>query len=151
MCFGLSGFIKSVLFYNCRRGDDLEMKAKSKCPPKEMMKNRLHKLGNEVSVDIPPTVEISRRGQSVIMESNGVVYPVTRSVLKPFVREVVKSDRTVTIKTNGLSLPQINDIADFMKKNDDTNSGATIEIKINRDRETSKLISGEINIKGGKK
>ena len=81
------------------------------------------------------------------MVKSGRVYPVTHSVLKSLTRAIVDTASEVKIKTNGLTITQVDKIANVIRANEN----ATVEVMLPKYTRVDQAMVGEIYIKGDKK
>lgn len=142
-------FIKAIVSNFYPKGDDFAMSAtmmKSK-PKISHRSKKMEKICEDVATNIPSELEINRIGRSVVMVKGGRVYPVTHSVLKPLTKAIVDTSSEVKITTNGLTIAQVDKIANVIS----TNADATVEVKLPKyNTIADQSIVGEIYIKGGK-
>lgn len=104
-------------------------------------KNR--KICEAVASDIPSEIEINSIGRSVVMIKSGRLYPVTHSVLKSLTQAIVDSASEVKIKTNGLTITQVDKIANVIRANEN----ATVEVTLPKYTRVNQAMLGEIRIK----
>lgn len=141
-------FIKAIISKFYPKGDEFSMSA-TMLKPKPSVSQRskkMEKICESVVANIPSELEINRMGRSVVMVKSGRVYPVTHSVLKPLTKAIVDTESEVKIKTNGLTIAQVDKIANVISANEN----ATVEVTLPKYARGDEAIVGEIYIKGGK-
>lgn len=108
---------------------------------------KMEKICEAVVANIPDEIEINRIGRSVIMVKSGRVYPVTHSVLKSLTKAIINTSSEVKIKTNGLTITQVDKIANVISANEN----AIVEVTLPKYTRTDQAMVGEIYIKSDKK
>ena len=79
------------------------------------------------------------------MIKSGRFYPVTHSVLNSLTQAIVDTATDVKIKTNGLTITEVDRIANVIRANEN----ATVEVTLPKYTRADQAMLGEINIRLG--
>lgn len=141
-------FIKAIISKFYLKGDEFSMSATMLKPKPNVSQrsSKMEKISASVVANIPSELEINRMGRSVVMVKSGRVYPVTHSVLTPLTKAIVETGSEVKIRTNGLTIAQVDKIANVIRANEN----AAVEVTLPKYARVGQAIVGEIHIKGGK-
>lgn len=114
--------------------------------PHISQRSKMEKVCEAVAANIPSELEINRIGRSVVIVKSGCVYPVTHSVLKSLTKAIADTTFKVKIKTNGLTITQVDKIANVIRANENV----TVEVMLPKYTLVSQAMIGEIYINGVK-